>query len=246
MPILIALSVVIQAIFIVHALRTGRPYWWAFIILSFPVIGCLAYYLVEIFPGSSEHRAMRRAVANLKASLSPGADLARRAEEAQVCDSVDNKAALAAECMRNSMYADAVSLYEGCLQGIYADDPVLSFALSEAYVMNGQCDSAAARLQRLQELHPQFRPTEVRLLLARNLEARGDYDSALLAYEKINETTSGLEARVRYGLLLRRLGFTRQANGVLREALKYARRFGGTLESERAWVDVAKSNLVAD
>ncbi|MGH8677302.1 MAG: hypothetical protein ACREUQ_02980, partial [Burkholderiales bacterium] len=64
--------------------------------------------------------------------------------------------------------------------------------------------------------------------------------------EQINRLNAGLEAKVRYGLLLRRLGFTRQANGVLGDALKYAGRFGGKLESERAWIDVAKSNLVPD
>ena len=57
MPILIAaLTVIIQACFIFHVFKTHRPYWWAFIILSFPVIGCIVYYFIEIFPGSQEAR----------------------------------------------------------------------------------------------------------------------------------------------------------------------------------------------
>ena len=40
MPIfLAAITVVIQACFIYHVFKTRHPYWWAFIILSFPVIG---------------------------------------------------------------------------------------------------------------------------------------------------------------------------------------------------------------
>ena len=34
MPALIVLSLLVQAFFIIHVFRTGRPYWWAFIILS--------------------------------------------------------------------------------------------------------------------------------------------------------------------------------------------------------------------
>ena len=34
MPILIALTVIIQACFVIHALRTGRPYYWVFIIVG--------------------------------------------------------------------------------------------------------------------------------------------------------------------------------------------------------------------
>ena len=57
MPILLAaITIIVQASFIIHVYKTGRPYWWALIILSFPVIGCLVYYFSEIFPGTQEAR----------------------------------------------------------------------------------------------------------------------------------------------------------------------------------------------
>jgi len=43
MPILAALIFVIQICFAYHALKTGRPYWWLFIIMGFPVMGCVLY-----------------------------------------------------------------------------------------------------------------------------------------------------------------------------------------------------------
>jgi hypothetical protein len=54
---------------VIHAVRTGRPYYWALIILSFPVIGCVAYYFLEVFPNSREHRSARRAAAGLARAL---------------------------------------------------------------------------------------------------------------------------------------------------------------------------------
>ena len=85
LPIIIVLTVIIQAFFIFHVFRTGRPYWWAFIILSFPFGGCLIYYFVEIFPASREHLSARRAARKFAKAIQPDADLERRAEELAVC-----------------------------------------------------------------------------------------------------------------------------------------------------------------
>ena len=60
MPLVI-LTVIVQACFIFHVFKTGRPYWWAYVILGFPVLGCVIYYFVEVFPGSREHYAANRA-----------------------------------------------------------------------------------------------------------------------------------------------------------------------------------------
>jgi hypothetical protein len=56
MPIVGAVVLLIQFCFAYHALKTGRPYWWVFIIMGFPVMGCVIYYFVEVFPGSREQR----------------------------------------------------------------------------------------------------------------------------------------------------------------------------------------------
>jgi hypothetical protein len=37
MPILAGIVILIQFCFAFHALKTGRPYWWIFVIMAFPV-----------------------------------------------------------------------------------------------------------------------------------------------------------------------------------------------------------------
>ena len=60
MPILAALALLIQLCFAYHALKTGRPYRWLFIIMGFPVMGCVLYYFIEVFPTSRESRRDRK------------------------------------------------------------------------------------------------------------------------------------------------------------------------------------------
>jgi len=242
---LIALTAIIQLCFVVHVIRSGRPYYWAVIIMSFPVVGCVAYYFVEIFPNSREHRTARRAAASVARALQPDAEFKRRMEEVETCGSVDNKAALAEECLRLGFTADAVRLYEGCLAGPHANDPQLLFGLAQARFADGQFERAGETLSHLHSAHPAFKAQESRLLHARILEGRGREEDALREYEHLVEIYVGLEAKVRYGQLLRRLGYETQARSVFQGVVDYARRAHITHDAEREWLGVARRSLRA-
>lgn len=243
MPAIVVITVIIQAFFILHVFRTGRPYWWAFIILSFPVLGSAIYYLAEVFPNSREHRNAQRMSRKLARALQPDAEMARRIEEMEICGSVDNKAALAEECLVRGFSHEAVRLYRNCLSGIHTNDPVLIYGLARACVENGAHEEALTQIGQLSERHPAYKPNAVRLLKARALEARGDILDALTEYESLIPVFTGLEARARFGLLLKQAGHSNQAQEVFNELIAHAKRFNITLESEQDWVRLARQNL---
>ena len=204
MPAIGAVLVLIQFCFAYHVLKTGRPYWWIFIIMAFPVMGCIIYYFVEVFPGSREHRTAYKTARKLAKAIEPDRDLKRRVEELQICGSVDNRRALAEECIRHGMYAEAVGLYESSLKGAFANDAALLFGLARAAVDAGDWEKAGAALTQLKAVAPTSRPLEARLLEARLLEGRGDIDRAIATYRELIPVFIGLEARVRYGTLDRK------------------------------------------
>jgi hypothetical protein len=242
---LIVLTAIIQLCFVVHVIRTGRPYYWAVIIMSFPVVGCIAYYFAEIFPNSREHRSARRAAASIVRALQPDAEFKRRMQEVETCGSVDNKASLAEECLRLGFTEDAVRLYAGCLAGPHANDPQLLFGLAQAQFAHQQFESAGQVLARLRGAHPAFQAQEARLLHARVLEGLGRNEEALREYEELSEVYVGLEAKVRYAELLRRMGHETQARSVFQGVVDYARRVRITHDAEREWLGVARRSLRA-
>jgi hypothetical protein len=246
MPVLLALTAVIQAFFIYHVYRSRRPYWWALIILSFPVIGCVAYYMLEIFPGSREHRSARRAAMELARAFNPSGELKRRLEALATCPSVANRIAAAEEFMRCGIFNEAVRLYEEAIDGPHVDDPSLLLGLAQAHVNNGTFGEAQRVLERLETLDARYRPEEARLLYARTLEGLGEAQQALAEYEDLVPVYVGLEARCRYGMLLKQLGFTAQATHVFQEVLEYARRFRINLDSERPWIDAARRHVAVE
>lgn len=243
MPLIGAVVVVIQFCFAYHALRTGRPYWWIFVIMAFPVMGCVIYYFIEVFPGSREARRARKAARAIARALQPDAELRKRVEDLEICGSMDNRLALASECLNHRMHAEAIRLYESCLEGAYTNDGAILFGLARAAVEGRQWDRAQAALERLKTEAPRTRLGDVHLLEARLLEGRGQNDAALAAYRALVPAYVGLEARYRYGALLARLGRTEAAMQMFNELLRHAKRFESTIEEEERWADAARQAI---
>jgi len=243
MPILGAVVLLIQFCFAYHALKTGRPYWWIFVIMAFPVMGCVIYYFIEVFPGSREQRKANKAARAIARALEPDADLRKRAEELEICGSLDNKLAFAAECMNHGLPAEAVRLYASCLTGAYANDATILLGLAKAAIEAGDWGAAQGALARLKSVAPKARALEVRLLEARLLEGRGETDAALALYRELVPAFVGLEARYRYGRLLMRQGKHDAALEMFNDILKQAKRFASSIEEEERWADAAREAI---
>jgi hypothetical protein len=240
MPLAIALSAVVQVCLIYHVYRTGRPLWWAFLILSVPIVGSLLYYALEMLPSGA---------APGPASESQGAALQRaldkRLAALALCPSVANKIAAAEQYMRHGRYGEAVQLYESALSGPHVADPTLLLGLARAQVNDGGFRAAEITLARLAQVDARYRRDEASLLRARVHEGLGRSEEALAEYEEIALTWIGLEAKFRYALLLERMGFPMQAGAAFRELLEHARRYRVNQSSERHWIELAQGRVQA-
>jgi hypothetical protein len=246
MPVIGAVVLFIQLCFAYHALKTGRPYWWLFILMAFPVIGCVLYYVVEVFPTSRESRNAEQAVRSIVKALDPEKDLRARVADVEACGSVDNRIALARECAARNLYGEAAALYRSCLTGIHADDPDIRLGLAGALLHALSCDEAAALAQMLRQSHPTFRVNDVRLVLARSFEGMGRVEDALAEYGVLAETFPGEEGRWRYGALLARAGRAEQAQNVFQSMLRNAERMPGYYrDTQREWLMRARQGVQA-
>ena len=244
MPILGAILLLIQGCFAYHALKTGRPYWWLFVIMGFPVMGCVLYYFIEVFPTSRESRKAEKAVRAIAKSFDPDKSLREHVADLEDCGSVDNRIALARSCMERRMYAEATSLYRSCLNGVHATDPDIRFGLASAQLGAEQFRDAYDTAQALRGSHAAFRAAEVELVAARALEGGGQFDQALEHYRVLADTYAGEEGRWRYGALLLRMGRTADAAEVFRRMLRHAERMPDHYrEAQHEWLTLARGQM---
>jgi hypothetical protein len=246
MPILGGLVIVIQMCFAYHALKTRRPYWWLFVIMGFPVMGCVLYYFIEVFPSSRESRSAHKAARAIARALDPDKDLRARVADVEACGSVENRLQLARQCMEQGMHAEAASLFRGCLSGIHETDPDIRYGLAAALLADGKHDEALVTAQRLRASHPAFRASEVGLVLARSLEGANRLQEALAEFGVLADTYPGEEGRWRYAALLRRLGRANDAHEVFRRMLRNAERQPRHYrDSQKSWLDLARESMQA-
>jgi hypothetical protein len=246
MPILGGIVLLIQLCFAYHALKSGRPYWWLFVIMGFPVMGCLLYYFIEVFPSSPESRSAQKAARVIAKALDPDKDLRARVADVEACGSVENRILLARVCMGEGMHAEAAALYRSCLSGVYETDPEIRYGLASALLSQGKYAEALAVGERLRGSHPTFRSTDVSLLIARALEGANRLEEALKEFAALADTYPGEEGRWRYGALLARLGRTLDAQEVFRRMLRNAERLPEHYrDAQKAWLDLARQNMQA-
>ncbi len=246
MSLLFIVSLLIQAGFIIHVIRTGRnQLWiWVLIIPGLALAGIVAYLVVEILPELFRSRTARRTARGLRRAMDPGADLRRYENEARVAGNVASRQRYAEELTRHQRYDEAIAQYTQALGGLYQHDPNLMLGLAHAQFAKGDARAARQTLDELIKENPTFRSPDGHLLYARSLAAEGDTLKALEEYRVLAPAYPGAEAAVRYAQLLEAQGEHAEAQRVARELLEQARIAPGHYRrAQREWLEAAQKLL---
>ena len=244
MPIMAGIIILLQLTVVYHAFRNRRPYYWIFVIMAFPIMGALIYFLVEILPGSRSERGLKKIGNDIVKAINPDRDMKRKAEELAICGSVENKLKMADELVERGMFDEAIALYKGVRQGQYYFASDLLYGFARARFFNGEYLEARKLLGELQEHAPRYYPQEVALMKARAAAKFGDRSTARAEIEVLLDRFVGLEARYRYAEVLFEDGQAARAKAELERVLDHAKRFKVSNE-EKTWAKLARQGLAS-
>jgi len=227
----------------VHASKRGRTQW-LYIILFFPLVGCIVYIITYMLPDMRVDSAVVSTGNKIVKKINPTRDLIRLKKQLEFSDTIANRQALANEYMSLGGYEDAVVLYESCLEGHYENDPNMMVDLANALYLNESFEEAKEQLLKIKKNHPKSRNKDAFLLLAKTYERLDQIDQALKEYESLIDIYPGEEARCRYALLLKKTGSSQQANQMFNEIIFGASRSPRYYrKSQRKWIEIAKQQL---
>jgi len=225
---------------LVHVVKTGRPYWWLWLIFGIPGAGLIAYLLLEVRP-SLGRVDWHSVLWSLKSSRERIALREQRLEESTT---VKNRLALADELHAAGQFDRECEVLEAGLRGAFKDDAQLWTRLAEAHLEAGRTAEAEAALARSSATAPADVQFQQALLRARLLGQTGHTAEAERRFQELMARKKSEAPRYYYAEFLLAQGHDGQARALLNDILLQYRR--GTpvwRHLERRWFNAARQLL---
>lgn len=235
---------IIQIALIIHVLKTGVSRFWILILIFMPLLGGLAYFVIELLPQFSGSLTGQRAVRNVKQTLNPGADLRQHEAAWNQSPNVDNSRRYAEALMDAGKTVEAEATISGALKGLFETEPTLLLLKARLQFENDRTAESIQTLEILQEHNPDFRSADGHLLYARALEAEGQISEAIKEYSSVSGYYPGVEARYRLAHCLELAGKTPAARAEYESILNDAKLAPPHFrKSQKQWLDAVKSEM---
>jgi len=245
MPLIAVVHLALAAYFAVHAVRSGRPYWWLFVLLSFPMLGSVIYFFAEYLPGMRHTRGGIKAARAINNIIDPNRELREATIEFDRTPTAYNRARLAEALLAKGQVEQAITHYRDAASGPYARDAAFLRGLGSALLAGGRFDEAVTTFERLFEAHPDQRGGSAALMHAEALAGAGRPE-ARQAFDAVIAADASVEAQCKYGLFLLQRGDKPAARNALEHALKDAQRgHAHSRDMNREWIDQASAALKA-
>lgn len=218
--------VLLHAYCIYHAYRNNAQRRWYWLIILFPLIGCIIYLIHAI-----NHKARLDMIMdeNIREAILANSRLEELEKAVEINDSVTNKVNLADEYVESGRYKDAISLYTSCLAGFMADDPGIRMKLLYTQFMD---DNYAETVKLGDGLDGEriFRDSEERIAYAWASYHEGDVQKAERVFRDMDRSYTNYLHRLEYSKFLANTDRPEPARQKLMELLE---EFDQMQETER-------------
>ena len=211
------IPILCQVACVVHCIKMGRNQIWIWPIVFFPVVGCIAYFILEVMPGMQGNRHVRTMTAQAAKAIDPEREVRAARDALGLTDTVANRIRLADALAAVKRPGEAIPLYREALDGQPLPDPRTETKLANALFEHDEVEAALTTVEGIKEPSGQSERDKLNLLRARLYDHVGRQDEALAIYRDIVTRMPGEEARCRYAALLLEMGRKREAQGVLEE-----------------------------
>ena len=234
------LLLAVQVVCVIHILRTGRPYWWIWIIWCIPLLGLAAYVYIEVRP-TLRKLDLQSLLWNLKGSPERIRILQERLEDSTT---IRNRLALADELRRAKQYDQECQVVRAGLCGPFASDGQLLLRLAEANLEAGRNQEADLLFSKIVPERSSDFVQKHKLLKARILGSLRKDAEAEPIFRELVAAKKSEAPRYYYALYLLSREQKGEASAILRDILHQYRR--GTQVwrfQERPWYYATRSLL---
>ncbi|NQY05059.1 MAG: hypothetical protein HRT68_02365 [Flavobacteriaceae bacterium] len=195
-----------------HAYKNGKEFFWYFLILFIPLIGCIVYLVTQVF----RRRDVESAQETVNKILNPTKKIRELEKAVQFTKTHDNQVALADAYMEVENLDKAILNYENSLDGLFKKDTYVLKQLVIAYYKKDQYDQAIEKAEIIKE-HPDFLKSNGLYFYAMALAKNNQTEKAKEVFKLIDKPFSNYKERLDYARFLIHLNEKDEAKTILEE-----------------------------
>jgi hypothetical protein len=233
------ITIVLQAICVIHCIKSRKQQNWIWLIVFLPLIGCLVYFFTEILT----NREIRTVKAGVGEIFNPSGSVKKLEENLRFSDTFNNRVALADAYFSAKQTEKAVSLYESSLTGAFTENEYVITQLVLAYYSEKRYDDVL-RIAPAIYKKPQFARSKAHILYAMSLANTGKDEMAEKEFLGMKGRFSNFEARYYYALFLQKNNRNPEARQVLNEIVEEIPQLSGVERRyNQQWTGLSKELL---
>ena len=234
----------IQILLVIHVLKTGRSRYWIYLLIFLPLVGGIAYLVIEILPEFSGSIQGQRAMRGVRKAINPGAELLKHAAAWEQSPNADNARRYAKVLLDSGQHPEADEVLDRALAGFFSTEPNLLLLRARSRFETGDHAGAVEVMDVLREANPEFRSSGGHLLYAQALESQGQTEKALEEYRAVSTYFPGVEARYRLALALNASGNELDAVSELKQLVNDAALAPAHFrKAQKKWLELAQQQL---
>ncbi|MDR0480343.1 MAG: tetratricopeptide repeat protein [Gallionellaceae bacterium] len=219
MPIVggIGLHIIIALYFAVHAVRSGQNTYWLFILLAFPFLGSVVYFVSIYLPNTRLPRHARQLTSSAVSVLDPGREVREAQSAYDYTPTAQNEMRLARALLDAGQAQASLQHFEACLRGPFASDLEIRWGAAQAAYAAGQPQQALTHLNQITGIDARYRAEAVSLLIAKSYAALGDQAMARKSFDSARERSGGFNVIAEYAIWAAGQGDWNTANSLQAE-----------------------------
>jgi hypothetical protein len=211
----IGLSTIVAVFFAVHAIKNNQDRYWIYLLFMFPIVGCIAYFLICYLPTLRHTRAGFQIESRLRKAIEPKRELREAQNQYDLSQTVDAQVRLAKALVDNNRAHDALTYYQQALSGIYKTAPDILLQYAYALYQDQQFNQAKQTLDFLRETNPNYSSDEGHLLYTKVLVSLNQVEQAKKEFQALIDYYPSFEAISYYLQTLINWNELDKANSVL-------------------------------
>lgn len=175
------LILILQGYCIYHAYKNGSAYYWYFLIMFLPVVGCVIYLVTQVY----NRRDAEKIQEELVAVINPTKKIKDLEKRLQFSETYQNRVNLADALLDIKDYKNAITHYQEALKDSSQNNFYVTNKLITAYYAIEAYNDVVFYAEKIQN-QIEFKKSKAQFLYGLALEKLGDFENAELNLRKID------------------------------------------------------------